>query len=180
MAVECCGVDAAGSRVCDLPAPEPSLPVSAPGVCPVCGERGKPVEGQTVKSLLAISLRAVRECDHYFCPTRSCTVVYYSGDGQDVFVTSQVRERVYQKAPDADDVLVCYCFQYSVGALRSADAETRRRLVADINAGIQVGQCACDLRNPQGNCCLGNVLALSKAGWLADWPDEKQSASLTQ
>jgi hypothetical protein len=35
-------------------------------------------------------------------------------------------------------------------------------IVDDIKAGIKAGQCACDLRNPQGTCCLGNVRA-----WLA-------------
>ena len=163
MAEQCCRVDAAGSQVCELPAPGLVRPEYAPGVCHVCGERGKPVQGQTVKSLLALSLRVVRAVDFYFCRTRTCEVVYFSADGQDAFSTDQVRERVYQKEPDAGDVLVCYCFQYTAGAVRQADAEAQLSLVADINAGIQAGQCACDLRNPQGNCCLGNVLALSKA-----------------
>lgn len=36
----------------------------------------------------------------------------------------------------------------------------RYKLSADITAGIRAGQCACDLRNPQGICCLGNVRRL--------------------
>ena len=35
-------------------------------------------------------------------------------------------------------------------------------IVDDINTGINAGQCACDLRNPQGSCCLGNVRGLIK------------------
>ena len=35
-------------------------------------------------------------------------------------------------------------------------------MVDDIHAGINAGQCACDLRNPQGSCCLGNVRGLIK------------------
>ena len=38
----------------------------------------------------------------------------------------------------------------------------RAALIDDIDAGIQAGQCACDLRNPQGSCCLGNVRGLVK------------------
>jgi hypothetical protein len=34
--------------------------------------------------------------------------------------------------------------------------------VDDIDTGINTGQCACDLRNPQGSCCLGNVRGLIK------------------
>jgi hypothetical protein len=34
--------------------------------------------------------------------------------------------------------------------------------VDDINTGINTEHCACDLRNPQGSCCLGNVRSLIK------------------
>jgi hypothetical protein len=35
-------------------------------------------------------------------------------------------------------------------------------LIEEIKAGIKTGQCACDIRNPQGSCCLGNVSAVVK------------------
>jgi hypothetical protein len=131
-------------------------------LCPECGEAGKKVQGQTVKALLAVSLRAVRDVDYLFCRTPTCEVVYFAPDGTQTFTTHQLRERVYQKEPDADEVFVCYCFRYTVGAVREASPQRHREMVDDINAGIQVGQCACDLRNPQGSCCLGNVRAIIK------------------
>jgi hypothetical protein len=106
---------------------------------------------------LAISLRAVRGLQYFFCPTRECRVVYFSDDGQQQFMTNDIRERVYQKAPDDAVVPVCYCFNYRAGKLRAASSTEYDQIVADINAGIQADQCACDLRNPQGSCCLGNV-----------------------
>jgi hypothetical protein len=148
--------------VCELPAPGLRRPNITPGRCPICGEQGKPVQGQTVKSLLAISLRAVRDVQYHFCRSRDCRVVYFSQDGQQQFATSDVRERVYQKEPDAAGVQVCYCFDYRAGPLRAASTVEREQILAEINAGIQAGQCACDLRNPQGSCCLGNVLALGR------------------
>jgi hypothetical protein len=87
-------------------------------------------------------------------------VVYYSADGTQTFTTDQVRERVYQKEPGADDVYVCYCFRHTVGELSHAPAEARLAILDDIDIGIRADQCACDLRNPQGSCCLGNVKAL--------------------
>ncbi len=159
----CCGVTEAGSDVCELSTPLPVRSVRAPGHCPVCGERGKPVEGQTLKSLLSVSLRAVQPVAYYFCRTRTCPVVYFSHAGQ-TFTTGQVRERVYQKEPDATDVPVCYCFDYRAATVSAASAAERDRIMAEINAGIQAGQCACDLRNPQGSCCLGNVQALVRSG----------------
>jgi hypothetical protein len=49
-----------------------------------------------------------------------------------------------------------------VGYVRAASSESRMAIVDDINTGINAGQCACDLRNPQGSCCLGNVRGLIK------------------
>jgi hypothetical protein len=131
-------------------------------VCPDCSEAGRPVQGQTVKALLAVSLRAVGDADYLFCRTPTCAVVYFAIDGSHVFTTEQVRERVYQKVPDQAGVFICYCFRHTVGDVRGATTEGQAALIADINAGIQAGQCACDLRNPQGSCCLGNVRTLIK------------------
>jgi hypothetical protein len=160
---ECCGVAEAGSDVCEMPTALSMRSVRAPGHCPVCGERGKPTEGHTVKSLLSVSLRAIQPVAYYFCRTRTCPVVYFSQAGQ-MFTTGQVRERVYQKEPDAENVPVCYCFDHRAATLSAAPAAERDRIVAEINAGIQAGQCACDLRNPQGSCCLGNVQAIVRSG----------------
>ena len=107
-----------------------------------------------------MSLREVRDADYLFCRTQTCPVVYFSPGGDQVFTVEQVRERVYQKAPERDDVFVCYCFRHTVGDVRAASSESRAAIVDDINAGINAGQCACDLRNPQGSCCLGNVRGL--------------------
>lgn len=110
-----------------------------------------------------MSLRKVREVEYLFCKTRTCPVVYFSLDGKQTFAVGQVRERVYQKEPDGEDVFVCYCFQHTVGELRAASLESRIAIIDDINTGINAWQCACDLRNPQGSCCLGNVRGLTKS-----------------
>jgi hypothetical protein len=131
--------------------------------CPICGKKGHSVDGATVKSMLAVSLRHVRDIPYRFCASPDCEVVYYGDDGDSTFTRHQVRERVYQKEPEADDVLICYCFQHTLGYIRQQFAQsTHTILINDINAGIQARQCACDWRNPQGNCCLGNVLQFVK------------------
>lgn len=150
----------AGNAVCELLAQEFQRPVRVAHTCPQCGKTGKAVQVQTVKALLSMSLRAARDVEYLFCRTQTCPVVYFSPDGEQTFTAGQVRERVYQKEPDADDVFVCYCFRHAVGELRAASPETRLAILDDINAGINAGQCACDLRNPQGSCCLGNVRGL--------------------
>lgn len=158
----CCCPQAAGNDVCELPAQNFDRPPRVANACPVCGERGKPVQGQTVKALLAVSLRTTRQVEYLFCKTQTCPVVYFAADAVQLFTVEQVRERVYQKEPRQDNVFVCYCFRYTVGTLRAATPEARKAIVDDINIGINAGQCACDIRNPQGSCCLGNVLGLVK------------------
>ncbi len=147
----------AGRSVCEANESTATPPTNG-ATCATCGQTGKRVEGQTVKALLAVSLRAVQAAEYCFCRTATCPVVYFTGDGTHTFTVDQVRERVYQKESDAPNVLVCYCFRHTMGEVQAApDPAT---IVADITTGIQAGQCACDLRNPQGSCCLGNVRAL--------------------
>jgi len=168
MSDQCCSNPTAGSEVCELPMPTAQRAARTITACPNCGEKGKPVQGQTVKSLLSVTLRQVRNIEYLLCRTRTCPVVYFSFDGEQTFTIAQLRERVYQKEPDADDVFVCYCFRYTVGEIRAAIPHARAAILDDINAGIQAAQCACDLRNPQGSCCLGNVRGLIKG--LEDQP----------
>lgn len=157
MSESCCCPPEAGNTVCDLPAQNFQRPPRAVKACPECGKAGKSVQGQTIKSLLSISLRQVQDAQYLFCRTRTCPIVYFSADGEQTFTVQEVRERVYQKEPEAADGFICYCFRHTVGELQAASLEARATIVDSINAGINAGQCACDLRNPQGSCCLGNV-----------------------
>ena len=166
MTESCCCPPEAGSAVCDLPAQDcPHSRLRTPravNACPECGNTGKPVQGPTIKALLSVSLRQVQDLQYLFCRTQTCPVVYFSNDSEQTFTVEQTRERVYQKEPGAEDVLICYCFRHTVGDLRSALPKNRTAIVDDINTGINAGQCACDLRNPQGSCCLGNVRGMIK------------------
>ena len=157
----CCCPPEAGNAICELPAQDFQRPPRAVNACPECGQTGKPVGGQTVNAMLSVSLRRVQDTKYLFCRTQTCPVVYFSENKQ-TFTVEQVRERVYQKEPEVEDIFVCYCFRHTVGDLRSASPEDRTAIVDDINTGINAGQCACDLRNPQGSCCLGNVRSVIK------------------
>ncbi len=131
--------------------------------CPVCQTKGKAVNTQTVKAMLAVSLTTLRAGSYHFCRTPDCPVVYFATDGQQIFRESDLRERVYQKHSSDDAVWVCYCFRHSLGTIHANLATTGVSTVIDqIKAGIAAEQCGCDIRNPQGDCCLGNVLALLK------------------
>jgi hypothetical protein len=130
--------------------------------CPTNQKVGPELDTLTVKALLAVPLTAVRPAEAYrFCPAPDCPTVYYRADGQQVFSETDLREHVYQKHADDPNSVICYCFGYTVGDIRAEVEQAGRSTVPSrITAGIQAGQCACDIRNPQGRCCLGNVNSL--------------------
>lgn len=140
---------------------QPETPATGEqGQCPRCGSKGKKVDTLTVKALLAVSLEQLRAQAYRFCRTPDCPVVYFSTDGQEVYGEEELREQVHQKHPTADQVFVCYCFRHTPGSIRQELlAQGQSSVVEAIQAGIAAGQCACEIRNPQGSCCLGNVTA---------------------
>ena len=146
----------------DVPALTIKPDVLLTSKCPACGSEGKRVPARTVKSMLSVSLRNVLGDDYRFCTTDTCDVAYFSANGQSLFTKSQVREKIYQKETNIEDVFVCYCFRHTRGEINKASIEAQAEILAEINAGVQAGQCACDIRNPQGSCCLGNVHKLIK------------------
>jgi hypothetical protein len=131
--------------------------------CPACDSKGKKVDSLTLKAMLNVSLLAARDAPYFFCRTADCEVVYFSGDGRQTFTKTQVREPVFQKETHNDEVFVCYCFRHSPATIRAEWLRTgQSTVIEEINAGIKAGQCACEIRNPQGSCCLGNVSKVVK------------------
>jgi Zinc binding domain len=157
MADQCCSIPEAGSSTCELTI------VAARGACPTNGKIGKPINTLTLKAMLARPLTELCPVEYRFCPDADCPTVYYSVDGLQTFVEADLRERVYQKHPQERDIYVCYCFQHTVGEIVT-DANTLdgAEVVTEINRAIKNGQCACDIRNPQGSCCLGNINSVVK------------------
>lgn len=131
--------------------------------CPACGQKGKKVDSLTLKAMLNVSLLAVCRVSYLFCRTADCPVVYFAADGIQVFTKDQIRVPVHQKELADDNVSICYCFCYSPATIRAELLAIGRSTVIEaIEAGIKAGQCACEIRNPQGSCCLGNVSAVVK------------------
>jgi len=125
--------------------------------CPSCAAVGRVVSDLTIQAILkpaqALSLLAV---GRRFCGTPSCEVVYYGDDGRAV-TKSEVPIRVGLKERE-DPIPVCYCFGFSVADVRREMVETGRCTIpAGIKAEVRAGQCSCEIRNPSGTCCLGEV-----------------------
>lgn len=154
---ECCPVPEAGSSACELGV------AGSSGACPTNGSIGKLIDSLTLKAMLARPLTEIRPMEYRFCKDPDCPTVYYSVDGLQTFSEADLRERVYQKHQQDGEVLICYCFRHKVGdVLSDVTNAGGASVIGKIEAGIQASQCACDIRNPQGSCCLGNVRALVK------------------
>lgn len=141
------------SACCAVSALEPE----AVHLCPVSGTRGKPVELQTVKALLTErTLRRVGMSSHRFCPDPDCDVVYFDAAGNR-YTTADLRVPVWQKEAFGER-MVCYCFGETEASIR-AEVERlgRSDAIARVRQHVEAGRCACEVRNPRGVCCLGDV-----------------------
>lgn len=126
--------------------------------CPQSGTKGLAVDLLTVKALLGeVALRAVRGGPYRFCGEPACAVAYFDDEGH-VFTTADLRLPVWQKQP-AGARMICHCFDENEASMACELAETGRcdasRRVRD---HIAAGRCACEVRNPRGTCCLGDVM----------------------
>jgi hypothetical protein len=141
--------------------PENPVPADA-NRCPQSGWPGKAVDLQTVKALLAErALSRLVPGDYRFCADPHCEVVYFDVNANQ-FGIDDLRVPVWQKLPFGSR-RVCYCFGETEASIR-AEIEAAGRSSADerIRAHIAAGRCACDIRNPRGACCLGDVNAAIK------------------
>ena len=130
--------------------------------CHLCQQKGKPIQISTLKSQLKPqAMRQTTDGQYFFCKTQECKIVYFDAHSQ--FKTEDIREKVFQKDP-SPDCYVCYCFGFSRGEIFK-DAQTDKPGIAQqITAWTAAKKCACELRNPQGSCCLGNVKQVEKEG----------------
>jgi len=136
------------------------LPSATIRACAACGTTGKPVKLITLKALLTPNaLRSLEPGEaHHFCPHAECDVVYFGGSHS--YGLGDVTVRVYQKDPGAS-VAVCACFGYTRAEVEIAVLDGHAEAVtSSIRQHIKAGRCGCEVNNPQGSCCLGNVTEL--------------------
>ncbi|MDE3246847.1 MAG: hypothetical protein KGN80_12240 [Acidobacteriota bacterium] len=152
----------------------PIAKAKAPASCPACGIQGKPVKPLTLRSLLQPHLRSQVQDEVYrFCASPSCALVYYSTDGSQTYARADLTVRVGVKEASAPRPL-CYCFGQSAESIREEWVRTGKSTVADsIKAEVKAGNCQCELTNPSGACCLGDVIKEVKAVTASALPSPK-------
>jgi Zinc binding domain len=143
-----------------------SVSTGKPGFCPACGKKGKSVATLTVKSLVRDHTRVDRSGSYSFCRTPDCDVVYFSSDT--MFRKPDLKVRVGIKETE-DPIPLCYCFDYSRADIRHDIEKLGSTKIPDeIDAEIQAGFCACEVKNPSGSCCLGDITRAVHAAKTAE------------
>lgn len=122
--------------------------------CPRCGKRGSSVERLTVAALTTGIVPANQR--YWLCRRRDCEAVYFGEDATVITAADMTVAPGFKSK--ATDALVCYCFQHRRGDLEAELAAGGETTISDrISAEVRKGNCACEVRNPSGKCCLGEV-----------------------
>lgn len=132
---------------------------SATPRCPVTGSRGRPVPEETVLALTAgLAPEELRGRRWHYCADRDCDTVYFDDEGRTI-EKSNVSVRIGEKETEAPHP-VCYCFNRTVEEIEQDIARDGTTAIpGDIRAKVQAGECSCEVMNPKGTCCLGDVAA---------------------
>lgn len=127
-------------------------------VCPKCGISCKNVEHKTLFHQVKFpENQAAFQEKYYFCPTKECSVGYFSST-DDIILKQSLR--TYQ---EIEEDKLCYCFDINteqyLSALKANNAETIKNFVFQ---KTKSGVCACEIKNPSGQCCLTKFKMLEK------------------
>ena len=91
----------------------------------------------------------------WLCAEPDCRVIYF-GDAGAVLEVEQLYVEPGFKNPV--DGLLCYCFGHLRSEVERQIRETGSTTIPEaIRLKTSAGDCACEVRNPTGNCCLGEV-----------------------
>jgi Zinc binding domain len=127
--------------------------------CRACRTAGKPVDVLTVKALLReLALSRYEPAEYRFCDDSSCEIVYFAEAGP-TFGVRDVRVPIWQKEP-VGRRMICYCFGENEADMSAEIDRTGESLaIQRVRGHIAAGRCACEVRNPRGTCCLGDITA---------------------
>lgn len=149
---DCCGEERTGESCATVSSDKN---VATP--CLDCGAESRHVERQTILHHVRHEhLGRVNGEAYRFCPAPNCAVVYFGESGKR-FTVDDLRELVSAKTT-GDRRLICYCFGFTEGDVRQEITRERTTMIPNqISELIKAGMCACEVRNPAGVCCLGEV-----------------------
>ena len=131
----------------------PSQPTTDPRrPCPVSGFSGEPVPWHTVAALTVGPVPPKQA--FWLCRDPTCEVVYF-GSSEALISRRELRTEPDFKA--GAEGFVCYCFLHRRKALAGRGGAT---VFEEVQRKVKAGDCACEVRNPSGKCCLKDLRRL--------------------
>lgn len=126
--------------------------------CPQCNTACKHVAMLTLYHQVKFpeNLNIISD-DYYFCSAKDCATAYFSMTGNRIS-----KQQLTSHQAILSDKL-CYCFDIATAdyltALNTKQAEAIKNFVIE---RTKSGECACELKNPSGQCCLAKFKLLEK------------------
>lgn len=139
-------------------------PTPSRAECPVSKTLSRKVQRRTLEHLLKPErVGSMANVQYYYCTEPNCNVVYFSNETVPYFTVDDVSVKVLAK-DNGDDVNVCYCFNWTRARIKEEITSTGKSTASlQIAKEVKAGKCACDIKNPKGECCLGDVNAFIKS-----------------
>lgn len=132
---------------------EPPSPSSSHRLCPVSRFPGQRVAWRTVAALTRGRLPARQEL--WLCRDPTCPTAYFGAEGS---LIGSEELRVDPGFKGGSGGLICYCFLHRREDIAREVATTGATgILAAIEDQVRAGNCACEVRNPSGRCCLAEV-----------------------
>ncbi|MDO8845481.1 hypothetical protein [Methylicorpusculum sp.] len=134
----------------------PNTSTQTKQICPECGSTFKSVGMPTLYHQVRFPENQALIIDnYYFCPAKTCSIAYFSSADN---IIPKEHLRSYQAIQN--DAL-CYCFDIGAEQYLSALKDHRAGPIkAFVMQRTQTGECACEIRNPSGQCCLAKFKRL--------------------
>jgi len=125
--------------------------------CPQCGISSKSIRMKTIYHQVKFpDVLDVETGNYYYCADNDCSVGYFSKEGK---IIAKNQLRVFTELKNNK---LCYCFdintEHYVNSLKDEAAAIKNFVIQK----TKVGDCACEIRNPSGQCCLANFKQLEK------------------
>ena len=128
-------------------------------ICPECGSTCKSVGMPTLYHQVRFpENQAIITDSYFFCPAKPCSVGYFSSVG------NTIPKQHLRSCQAIQSDALCYCFDIDAEQYLSALEAQRAAPIKDfVMQRTQAGECACEIRNPSGQCCLANFKYLEKS-----------------
>ncbi|MCH8272462.1 MAG: (2Fe-2S)-binding protein [Candidatus Marinimicrobia bacterium] len=127
--------------------------------CPLSGTLSMKIFHETLENLIVLDKRHLisKDVQYYYCSEPDCPVVYFSNGETPVFEKSDLTVKVFSKDIQ-ENVHVCYCFDWTRKRITDQIGTTGSSTAfIEITEELRAGNCECEIQNPKGACCLGDI-----------------------